>query len=332
MSESKEEKSESGESAGESSSGEEFAADEGQGLAQSHGATEVTEEEESSASASDRESESDEESASESASASGGDSVHVHEDEDVHEDEAAAGDDSSEPDLGDIQDARPLKKGGEYPEADDRELRMAGAGCIGLVVAASLTIGLVFFVAFRSINDLGGGSATATVVSEAPPRESSEGRSEPESRPEPQVRWMQPGDGLELAEREGRPVVVFFEAVWAHASQDMRDGTFEDPSVVEAIAPFVPVRVDMAAEDPHSIALKNEYEISFVPHVLFLGPDQQPLRPGTGGMVTPEDLRVLLSDALAVHRERAVMPPEASESGGGEPTTTPATPASDERP
>ena len=187
-------------------------------------------------------------------------------------------------------------------------------------------------MAFSSINDLGGGSATATVVSEAPPQESEEERSTPESRPEPQVGWMEPVDGLALAESEGRPVVVFFQAPWAQASQDMRDGTFEDPAIVRAIEPFVPVLVDMTAEDPHSIALKNEHEVSFVPHVIFLGPNGESLRPGVGGLLEPEDLRVLLSDALAVHRERGVTPPEASGSDDGAPPSTPATPASSERP
>jgi len=127
-------------------------------------------------------------------------------------------------------------------------------------------------------------------------------------------------------------MVVFFEAAWAQASQDMREGTFEDPSIVAALEPFVVVRVDMAAEDPGSVALRDAHEVTFVPHVLFLGPEGEPLRPGAGGLVAPDDLRVLLSDALALHRERSVTPPEGSGSDDGEPPTTPATPASDERP
>ena len=234
--------------------------------------------------------------------------------------------------LGKIQDARQPKTGGDYPAADERELKMAGMGCIAFVITASLAIGLVFYVAFRSINDLGGGTAAATVVSEAPSRESDEERSAPASRPEPQVGWIEPADGLALAASEGRPVLVFFQAPWAQASHDMRDGTFEDPTVVRALEPFVPVLVDLTAADPHSIALKNEHEVSFVPHVVFLDPGGEPLRPGVGGLLEPEDLRVLLSDALAVHRERGVTPPVASESDDDEPPSIRATPASKGRP
>jgi len=127
-------------------------------------------------------------------------------------------------------------------------------------------------------------------------------------------------------------VVALFEAERATASREMREGTFEDPSVLGALEAFVPIRVDMSSEAPEAIALREEHEIQFVPHVLFLSPDREVLRPGVGGMVAPEDLRVLLSDARAVHRERELRRPEASESGADSPPASPPTPASAERP
>ena len=226
---------------------------------------------------------------------------------------------------GSIADARPFpRENGDptYPDPSDRELRLAGWGCLGMVAVTSLALVAGFGLAFVAIDDTGGGEVTATVVSEAMRQESAAVPGEPAEPREPRpalVSWERDvAAGIARAEVERRPMVVFFEAEWASASRDMREGTFEDPSVVESLEPFVPILVDMSSTDEATAELKEAHEVRFVPHVLFLGPGGEALRPASEGLVGPEDLRVMLSDALAVQRERETSTRGEPANGDGE--------------
>lgn len=62
-----------------------------------------------------------------------------------------------------------------------------------------------------------------------------------------EIEWMTDYDAaVELAEAEGRPLLVDFGASWCQACQELERHTFSDRRVVEEGQRFVPVRIDMS--------------------------------------------------------------------------------------
>jgi hypothetical protein len=198
-----------------------------------------------------------------------------------------------------VPDRREGAKGDGYPTASERELRRAGFGCLALVTVGALVIYLVFAISFAMLSEptQEEGAVSSVVESTPVPRE------EPRPRREPTLVW---GTDFEaataIAEAEEKPLLVLFEAAWSSGSADMREGSFEDPSVAELVASFVPVRLQQ--DDASNEALTTRYDVRFVPHVLLLDSAGERLRQDILGLASPDDLRVILSDALEVHRER----------------------------
>ncbi|MBX3268871.1 MAG: thioredoxin family protein [Sandaracinaceae bacterium] len=62
-----------------------------------------------------------------------------------------------------------------------------------------------------------------------------------------EIEWMTSyEEARELAQREGRPLLVDFGASWCQACQELERNTFSDPRVVAEGRRFVPVRVDLS--------------------------------------------------------------------------------------
>ena len=170
-----------------------------------------------------------------------------------------------------------------YPNASERDLRRAAYGCMGLAVIGGLMIYLLFAVPMGFIAAPGeNGEAGVKVEVPQQPDAPAETREPPAA-----VGWENDFEqGLARSRSEQKPLVLFFEADWAAASADMREGSFEHPSVAELLqTSFVAVRVAQDAESNR--ALKERYGAEFVPHVVYLDSAGERLRPDTEGLTGP---------------------------------------------
>lgn len=76
---------------------------------------------------------------------------------------------------------------------------------------------------------------------------------------------------LERAKQEGRAVVLDFYADWCIPCRELDRFTFRDPQVIEAIKPFVTIKVDLTRYDsPEAERLRQQFNVSGVPTIVFL--------------------------------------------------------------
>ena len=79
--------------------------------------------------------------------------------------------------------------------------------------------------------------------------------------------------GIEVAAREGKPLLVDFGADWCVACKELEHFTFSDPRVIELAGRFVTVRVDATKQTAEIQALMRKYGIVGLPWVAFVAPD-----------------------------------------------------------
>ncbi len=75
---------------------------------------------------------------------------------------------------------------------------------------------------------------------------------------------------LQLARREGRPVVIDFSAEWCTSCKELDRTAWADPRVREALAPFVAVKVDATNDVPDVAELFRKYNVIGMPTVVFI--------------------------------------------------------------
>jgi thiol:disulfide interchange protein DsbD len=80
--------------------------------------------------------------------------------------------------------------------------------------------------------------------------------------------------GLDLARREGKPLIVDFTARWCAACHELEAITYTDAAVLEAASGFVLVQIDATDDkDPEVRRLVEKYAVNGLPAVFFLSTD-----------------------------------------------------------
>jgi thiol:disulfide interchange protein DsbD len=111
-------------------------------------------------------------------------------------------------------------------------------------------------------------------------------------------------DGLALAKKHGKPVMVDFMAVWCPPCKAMEDSTFSDRAVAEKASAFVPVRIDI--DEQREVAAKHgalarKYGGIGIPNILFMSADGTKLK-HIVGYYGPKQLVAAMDSALAVRK------------------------------
>lgn len=198
-----------------------------------------------------------------------------------------------------------------YPTPDAKAQKLAGWGCIVLLIVLTVGFVAVFRVAFVRLTSLDtnlNGYDVSTYV--APGDETRRPDRDPTRRSQATapagggVEWRTDvAEAFEEARRMGRPLLLHFEARWAAASRDMLDGTYANVAVRDALAEFVPVRVDVTERDAAEQELMLRYAVGALPHVLYLAPDGDRLRPDSTLLVDASDMEVFLREALGAYED-----------------------------
>jgi hypothetical protein len=196
-----------------------------------------------------------------------------------------------------------------YPPPDARTQKLAGWGCVFLLIALTFGFVVVFRVAFMRLTALDtnmNGYEITTGPAEATRR--------PDREPETGSHSTAPEGGgvawrtdLEAAFREARrterPLLLHFEARWAMASRDMLEGTYANVTVREALGSFVPVRIDLTERDASEEELVRRYRVEGLPHVVYIAPEGYRLRPDSKTLVDASDMEVFLQEALGAWQD-----------------------------
>jgi thiol:disulfide interchange protein DsbD len=104
---------------------------------------------------------------------------------------------------------------------------------------------------------------------------------------------------LDIAERQGRPVVIDFTASWCTVCHEIERTVFGAPQVAPDLARFTTLRADLTNyNSPASAALEKQYHIVALPVVLFLDPKGREI-PGTRvtGLISAQDFAARMAKA-----------------------------------
>ena len=203
----------------------------------------------------------------------------------------------SEPDASGEPDASSEPDASPYPAVKPKEQRLAGWGCIALLLLAAglfwfiLRLGRQQMVELDQAAVLDGGVYLSPAELDAALQ-----AREARRREVPSPRWQQSyDDALDEAALNDAPLMLFFEAEASEASQRMHRSTFANSDVRSVLREFVALRVDTASAEGAALAARFEVE---APAVVYLDPEGRPLRPPSRGVVDADALEVFLREAL----------------------------------
>ena len=87
----------------------------------------------------------------------------------------------------------------------------------------------------------------------------------------PSVQWEKfTPENFLLAQQNQQPVFADFYAAWCGPCMIMKDTTFKDPRVIEALEPFMRLKADLSfRESEYTYELSSQYQIDGLPTVIF---------------------------------------------------------------
>jgi thiol:disulfide interchange protein DsbD len=75
--------------------------------------------------------------------------------------------------------------------------------------------------------------------------------------------------GIEIAQREGKPVMLDFYATWCAACNELDHKTYSNPTVQSKLSQFVNIKLDFTRNSDEVERLKKKYSIVGLPVVIF---------------------------------------------------------------
>ncbi|MBI4388516.1 MAG: thioredoxin family protein [Candidatus Omnitrophica bacterium] len=103
---------------------------------------------------------------------------------------------------------------------------------------------------------------------------------------------------LELAQKEGKPVILDFYADWCIPCHEIEQFTYSNPEVIHALDGFTRLKVDLTELDAKGPAkLVEQFKVVGVPTILFLDPQGEEVEEAriTGFVVPEEFLSIIRS-------------------------------------
>lgn len=110
----------------------------------------------------------------------------------------------------------------------------------------------------------------------------------------PQLNWVyDESEGLEIAMREDKFVMLDFYASWCAACKELDHWTYADPVVAAKLADYVNIKLDFSRSSQTTKALTEKYQIPGLPVVIFLDAQGNILKRITGFVDAEEMLSIL---------------------------------------
>jgi len=100
-------------------------------------------------------------------------------------------------------------------------------------------------------------------------------------------------EGLEIAQEEGKPIMLDFYAIWCAACIELDKFTYSDSEVASRLSNFVNIKLDFSRSSKEVKRLTEKYEIPGLPVVIFLDSKGKPLK-RLEGFVEPEKFLEIL--------------------------------------
>ena len=112
----------------------------------------------------------------------------------------------------------------------------------------------------------------------------------------PHLNWVyDETEGLEIAKREDKLVMLDFYASWCAACKELDHKTYADPAVAAKLADYVNIKLDFTRSSETTEALTEKYQIPGLPVVIFMDAEGTVLKRFTG-FVAPEKMLSVLNE------------------------------------
>ena len=112
----------------------------------------------------------------------------------------------------------------------------------------------------------------------------------------PHLNWVyDETEGLEIAKRQDKLVMLDFYASWCAACKELDHKTYADPAVAAKLDNYVNIKLDFTRSSETTEALTDKYQIPGLPVVIFMDADGKVLKRFTG-FVEPEKMLSVLNE------------------------------------